>query len=390
MMLFDFIYIPIILILGFLFINLLKDKLTPYDKKMLQWLWIFHIMTGVYFCFFIEGDAFGYWEIPKSYTFEIFKNEFLHGDGTSFMNAFNYIFTNLLGMSYLSNTLLYSLFGFIGLTFFYLVALLSIPYNKVFLGFAVFPLVFFSPNLHFWSAGVGKDTILFLCVGMLAYALTNPAKRVVFIIISISLSFAIRPHITLFLLFAFGSTYVFGGRIPLTKKIIFSTIFLGLAVAILPTVMTFVSVDSTSVEAISKRAASQAGNLAQGAGSAVDISEYPYVLKVLTFLYRPFFFDSSSIAGLIASIENLLLVFLTIKAFIYRPLETFRKAPFVLKGLFVFLAVGVLAFAPSLGNLGVMIRMRNMFLPGMLLYFMWCYSYQIKNKYSRSAVAEPK
>ena len=59
-----------------------------------------------------------------------------------------------------------------------------------------------------------------------------------------------------------------------------------------------------------------------------------------------------------------------------QPIAAFAKAPFVIKGLVFFLIVGTLAFSQSLGNVGIMIRMRNMFLPGMLIYLMWVFSYQ--------------
>lgn len=59
-----------------------------------------------------------------------------------------------------------------------------------------------------------------------------------------------------------------------------------------------------------------------------------------------------------------------------KPVEAFRKAPFVIKGLVFFLIIGTLAFSQSLGNVGIMIRMRNMFLPGLLIYILWCFSYE--------------
>ena len=57
----------------------------------------------------------------------------------------------------------------------------------------------------------------------------------------------------------------------------------------------------------------------------------------------------------------------------------FKAAPFVIKGLVIFLIIGTLAFSQSLGNLGIMIRMRNMFLPGLLIFILWSFSYQQRN-----------
>jgi len=376
-MILDLIYIPIIIVLGLGFINLFSSQLTVRDTDMLKKLFFFHLMLGVYYCFFIKGDAIGYWRVPKAYTFDTFKEDLFNGEGTMFMYAFNFMFSNVLNMSYLSNTLLYSLFGFMGLTFFYMVVVKTIPYNKMINGFVLFPLIFFLPNLHFWSAGVGKDTTLFLCIGMFTYAILKPVTRIPLIVISMLLAMAIRPHIVLFLMAGFGLAYIFGGKVSVFQRVLFSGVLIGVGLAILPSVMEFAKIEEASSEGFDKFAEGKAAVLSRaGSGSRIDVSGMPFPLKVLTFWFRPFFFDVRNLNGLVASIENLIFVIIFIKAMRSRPLVAFRKAPFVIKGLVFFLIFGSFAFSQSLGNVGIMIRMRNMFLPGMLIYIMWVFSYQ--------------
>ena len=373
----DIIYIPIIILLGLGFISLFNKDLSANDEVMLKRLLFFHLIMGVYYCFFIQGDAIGYWRIPKEYTFDTFKNGLFNGEGTKFMYAFNFLFSNLLNMSYLSNTLHYSLFGFMGLTFFYIIAIKNVPYNTVINGYVLFPLIFFLPNLHFWSAGVGKDTTLFLCIGMFAYGLMKPFQRMPLIAISMFLSMAIRPHITLFLLVGFGLAYVLGGKVSPFQRFLFSAVMIGIGIAILPSVMQFAKIEEASAEGFDKFATSKAALLSRAStGSAIDVSAYPFPLKVLTFWFRPFFFDVRNINGLIASLENLVLVIVFVKAMRTNPIGAFKAAPFVIKGLVFFLIVGTLAFSQSLGNVGIMIRMRNMFLPGLIIYLMWVFSYR--------------
>lgn len=373
----DFIYIPIIVVLGLGFIHLFRRDLSDQDASMLQKLFFFHLVMGTYYCFFIQGDAVGYWRVPKAYTIDAFKDGLFNGEGTMFMYAFNFLFSNLLGMSYLSNTLLYTLFGFMGLTFFYMVVVKTIPYNTKIGDYVLFPLLFFLPNLHFWSSGVGKDTLLFLCIGMFVYGLLKPLTRIPLIAISILLSLAIRPHITLFLFVGFGIAYVMGGKISAFQRFAFSAILIGAGLAILPSVMEFAKIEEASAEGFDKFAEAKASVLSRGtAGSAIDVSSYPFPLKVLTFWFRPFFFDVRNINGLIASLENLVLVYLFVKIMYRKPLRAFRAAPFVIKGMVIFLLVGTLAFSQSLGNVGIMIRMRNMFLPGFLIFIMWVFSYE--------------
>lgn len=376
-MMLDLIYIPLIIVLGLGFINLFSSQLTERDQQVLRKLLFFHLLMGTYYCFFIQGDAIGYWRVPKAYTMETFKEGLFNGEGTMFMYAFNYLFSNLLNMSYLSNTLLFSLFGFMGLTFFYLVAVQTVPYNKIISGYALFPLIFFLPNLHFWSSGVGKDTTLFLCIGMFTYGIMKPFQRIPLLVIAVVLSMAIRPHITLFLMVGFGLAYVFGGKVSPAQRIIFSAAMIAVGLAILPSVMEFAKIEEASAEGFDKFATGKAAVLSRSStGSAIDISSYPFPLKVLTFWFRPALFDVRNLNGLIAALENLLLLLVFIKAMRTSPIRAFKAAPFVIKGLVIFLVVGTLAFSQSLGNMGIMIRMRNMFLPGMIIYLMWIFSYE--------------
>ena len=376
-MILDLIYIPLIIVLGLGFINLFSSQLTDRDQQVLRKLFFFHLLMGTYYCFFIQGDAIGYWSVPKAYTMETFKEGLFNGEGTMFMYSFNYLFSNLLNMSYFSNTLLFSLFGFMGLTFFYLVAVQTVPYNKIISGYVLFPLIFFLPNLHFWSSGVGKDTTLFLCIGMFTYGLMKPFQRIPLLVLAGLLSMAIRPHITLFLMVGFGLAYVFGGKVSPAQRIIFSAAMIAVGLAILPSVMEFAKIEEASVEGFDKFATGKAAVLSRSsAGSAIDISSYPFPLKVLTFWFRPALFDVKNINGLIAALENLLLLIVFIKAMRTSPIRAFKAAPFVIKGLVIFLVVGTLAFSQSLGNMGIMIRMRNMFLPGMIIYLMWIFSYE--------------
>ncbi len=376
-MILDLIYIPLIIVLGLGFINLFSSQLTDRDQQVLRKLFFFHLLMGTYYCFFIQGDAIGYWRVPKAYTMETFKDGLFNGEGTMFMYAFNYLFSNLLNMSYFSNTLLFSLFGFMGLTFFYIVALQTVPYNKIISGYVLFPLIFFLPNLHFWSSGVGKDTTLFLCIGMFTYGLMKPFQRIPLLVLAGLLSMAIRPHITLFLMVGFGLAYVFGGKVSPAQRFIFSAAMIAIGLAILPSVMEFAKIEEASAEGFDKFATGKAAVLSRSsAGSAIDISSYPFPLKVLTFWFRPALFDVKNINGLIAALENLLLLIVFIKAMRTSPIRAFKAAPFVIKGLVIFLVVGTLAFSQSLGNMGIMIRMRNMFLPGMIIYLMWIFSYE--------------
>ena len=373
----DFFFIPLTLIIGLLYVKQIAADLSAGHQTVLRKLFFFHLVIGVYYAFFLFGDANSYWNVSRTYSFNDFKEGIFDGEGTQFMRAFTFPFSNLLGMSYLANTLFFSLIGFIGMTLFYRVALQTIPFNTKQFGYALFPLIFFIPNLHIWSVSIGKDTLLFFCIGAFTFGLLKPIKRLPLIILAIMLSLAIRPHITLFLFVGFGLAYIMDGKVSTTQRILLSVVLLGAGLAILPSVLEFARIEDASADAFDKFAQEKTGALSRGnVGSSVDISSYPFPLKVLTFWFRPALFDVRNLNGLIAALENLLLLLVFIKAMRTSPIRAFKAAPFVIKGLVIFLVVGTLAFSQSLGNMGIMIRMRNMFLPGMIIYLMWIFSYE--------------
>lgn len=392
-MILDALYIPLFIFLALQFPKLLLEDNEYALYPILKKLAFFHFLLGIAFFFTTNnggGDAWGYWLGPKRMSFEQFMLGIKGGEGTEFMRALNYVPSNIMGMSFLSNTMFYSLLGFMGITYFFLIAARTIPYNKVINGYVLFPLIFFAPNLHFWSSGVGKDTILFLCIAMFAYGLMKPFQRIPLLVIAGLLSMAIRPHITLFLMVGFGLAYVLGGKVSPFQRFLFSAVMIGVGIAILPSVMEFAKIEEASAESFDKFANSKAALLSRGTtGSAIDISSYPFPLKVLTFWFRPALFDVRNINGLIAAVENLILLIVFVKAMRTSPIKAFKAAPFIVKGLVFFVIIGTLAFSQSLGNLGIMIRMRNMFLPGLIIYIMWIFSSEqqvIRNRRQQSGI----
>lgn len=372
----------------FLFGLALVSQILPKnrDRKIGYGLWVLHVLISVYFCFFISGDAIGYWRVGKEIDWEealLLLNE---GKGTYFMHGFNYFFSGFLGMDYLSNTLFYGMLGFWGLLYFYRIVIDLIPFNSQLLDFKLFPFVFFMPMLHFWSSAIGKDTLLFWCIALFSYGLLNISKRFLMIIFAFGFAYVVRPHIALLMIVGFGVAYLLDRKTAIWKRYTFGVIMLGGATVILPTVLEYVKLEEVSVESVSSYSEGKAAVLSRShTGSSVDISSYPPPLKWFTFLFRPLFFDINGLPALVASFENLFLLLLFFKVLRNSPVEAFRKAPFVIKGLTLFLVLGTVLMSGSLGNLGIMIRMRNMFLPGMMIYFLWVLSYaQMRKSYRRN------
>ncbi|WP_332913981.1 hypothetical protein [Algoriphagus boritolerans] len=83
-------------------------------------------------------------------------------------------------------------------------------------------------------------------------------------------------------------------------------------------------------------------------------------MKIFTYMYRPLFIDAHNIIAFLSGFENILYLYLTF--FIVRNWtpEALRDMPvFIKAGIIAFVPITI-AFASSLSNLGIIMRMKNM------------------------------
>lgn len=377
----DFIFSIIIFLMGFIFIDSNKRYLTKYDQLVLKRIWVYHLFFSILYYFYSRtnsADSNGYWRVAKEATESDLFYFISQGAGTKFMYVLNYFPAKIINLSIFTGIIFYSFLSFLGFYYFYRIIIDLVPYNSKFIKFNLFPLVLFLPNLHFWTVGTGKDTIIFFTIALFSFSLLKVNKRIHLIILSLFLMFMTRPHVAFLLLFSTSLVFLSTNKINKSQKIFFSVIFITTTILVLPQVLQYVNLEeSPSINDVLYRAKSQSDNL-RGAtvGSSIDISSYPFPLKVFSFLFRPLFFDYNGLFSIVSSFENLLLLILTIKIFNKNIFKSIKKAPFVIKVMFYFLIFGTIIFSLSLSNLGIILRMKNMFIPGFLIFILWCLSFQ--------------
>lgn len=186
--------------------------------------------------------------------------------------------------------------------------------------------------------------------------------------------------------------YVLDGNLKLYQKILLGGVFLVAFVVLFDNIIAFLKIENLNSESIETFSESRVSGLSRAhTGSSVDISSYPYPLKIFTFLYRPLFFDINSVLAIVASFENLLLLILSWKLFRLNPIKIFNAGNYIVKSLFIFVIIGTLSFSLILGNLGIMLRQKNMFVPALLFICLWglsC-SYQQKLPLKKKEVNDP-
>jgi hypothetical protein len=296
----------------------------------------------------------------------------LHQSGTPFIFFLTYPLTKFLGLSFLTCSFIFSLFGFTGFIFFYLTIKRSLKGNVVLFGRNLLPYILFLPNMHFWSAGIGKDTIMFFALTMFIFSLTNPLKNLVLIGFAFYLAYFIRPHIALLMIVGLGFSMVTSSKgISLFWRAGLLAVSVYAFVVISPSVLEFIGLENESVEEIENVAAIKSKYLSRSQGSSISISTYSTPVKILTFLYRPLFFDFVNLFGLIVSFENLFYVLLTLSIFRWSTIYEIITLPTHLKAALMVLGSASFFLSSSLGNLGIVIRQKNMVMFMFLLIIMY-------------------
>ncbi|WPR77395.1 hypothetical protein [Algoriphagus sp. NG3] len=354
----------------------------PYKYELhLHYLLAYHIFFSFFFTWYIMnygGDSQGYWRLGMEQALvrgEVTWMSYF-GDSTWFILWLCYIPSKIFGLSYITGNILFGALGFVGIRYIFILTAEHFPHNYEIFGVPLFPTVFYFLNLHFWTAGVGKDAICFWGIAWFLFALQKYKSRWWQGLIALFFVYMARPHMGQALIGGAAMAIMMGSELKIHFKIV-----MGLAAGVgtyflLGSTAEFLKVEELNLESLSQLSETTAGNLSRGnVGSAVDISSYSLPMRLFTYMFRPLFFDAHNFVALFSSVENL--VYLYLSFFIYRNWspEAIRDMPLFLKaGIITFIPV-TLAFMNALSNLGVVMRMKNMTMIYFLLFCFFLISY---------------
>lgn len=366
MALLDFIVIPLVIFTGHQIVDwVVHHYQLPSQKRLLIRLFYYHFAFSLIYGIYVNiygGDSVGYWRYPARFLPQGLGWIDLHVPGTRFIYFLTLPLSQWLKVSFWGGTAIFSLFGFVGFILIFLTLRQGLKVNPRLFGYQMFPFILFLPNVHFWSAGIGKDSIMFFSLSLFIYCLTNPVRNIPGLILSFYLAYFTRPHMALLMSVGFAFSLLLSAR---GVSFFFRVVFLGLSVytfvLISPAVFEFIGVEEENIESYEDLASIRSKNLSRAnVGSAIDIRDYSVPLKLFTFLFRPLFFDAGSVLGMIVSVENLFYLVLALTLLRLRNLLEIITMPMHLKaGLFV-LASTTFFMSSSLSNLGIIIRQKNM------------------------------
>ncbi|UZD23930.1 hypothetical protein [Algoriphagus halophytocola] len=349
----------------------------------LHYLLAYHIFFSLFFTWYIinfGGDSQGYWRFTMEQVLirgEVYWGSY-YGTSTTFILWLTYIPSQILGLDYLTGNILFGALGFIGIRYIFVLVAEKFPTNHEILGIPLFPTVFYFMNLHFWTAGVGKDAICFWGIAWFLFAVQKYKYRWWQGLMALFFVYMTRPHMGQALIGGVAMAIILGSEIRVQYKILMGVAAVIGTYMLLDSTAEFLKVEELSIESLTNISSKTAGLLSKGnVGSAVDISSYSYPMRLFTYMFRPLFFDAHNFVALFSSVENL--VYLWLSFFIYRNWtpEAIRDMPLFLKaGIITFIPV-TLAFMNALSNLGVVMRMKNM---TMIYFLLFCFFLIAYNK----------
>ena len=310
--------------------------------------------TFVYYFYTLNNvaDSIGYYR-RVLYWFDNWGETF--GQGVYFIYFSLYPLIKFFGFTYFGSFFIYSFLGLLG--YYYLQKVLMDITNYKWTNWFYLLLL---PNIHFWSVAIGKDSLIFFAISLLLYSYYFKKPWHKYIIPLLIIAF-IRIHILFFLLISFGMMQLLlNKKIKVINKVLIF-LFLGLTFYILfPFLMQRIGfVDTESI--LSQ--VEDLENIKVKGGSTVDMTGKNLLVKWLSYLFRPLFYDAGNVLGIIVSLENLfwILIFLNIiRKFKDKIFETFRNIYW-----FCFFSIFTITVPAAylLYNLGIAIRQKTMIIP---------------------------
>jgi len=353
-----------------------------FSKKLMNSLFLYHFFFFiVYFIYALNNpsDSLAYFDRPSNLFLEWLD---FFGTSTTFIDFLSYPFINFLGFNYEMMMVLYAWFGYLGFVYAYLFFRENIPINVKVFKIDLLILLLFLPNMHFWTASLGKGAPIFLGLMMFAYAIKKPSSRWLVLLLGSLLIYYIRPHVFLFVAVGTVLGYMTGKeKVSFGRKLLIYICMIGGVFLVQDQILGVAGLDDSEnlVSDFENFSDTRAAGLSES-GSGVNMSSYPIPLKLFTFWFRPLFFDAPGALGLIVSLENLIYLVLFFKILNRDFIKFLKKSPVTVKMSLTLFFLSSLAMTFVMSNLGIIMRQKSM-----VMYFLFftIYYYLAQKKYDR-------
>jgi hypothetical protein len=336
-----------------------------------------HLGACLYYCAWsqkVVADASSYYYDPYHFSNGPW------GFASVFVVKFCHLLKSLFGATYLDCFLLFQTLGFLGLmilarTFSEIQTNVGVPEHRGYL------LLLCLPSVNFWTSAIGKDAPIFFAISLTVWFMLRPRQRWPYFVLALAVMVAFRAHIAMLTAMALAAAAVLGSSISFGRKAgILTVAVVGLLISAKAVESTF-DVDATNVGSVTDFIGKQNETFGMIGGST-SLGNAPIMLRVVSLLFRPFFFDAHGFLGVIASIENVGVVL----GFLYtiahwRELSHLSKRVFFVKFILIYLLLMLVLLTIIYYNVGLGLRERVMAYP--MIYAMLVSLWSMRRKFAK-------
>lgn len=347
------------------------------DKKALLWIWLAKCVLMLGLMLFYEHhyqiDSFGLFSGARFGPGQWKKMELMGSLPVVFIT---WLHQNIFLNSFHAVKVSFGMIGLAGIYIFYRAAIAFLREEKILL---LYIFAFF-PSLFFWSSILGKEPLMLLavaiyCYGIIKWYRSDSARYLIIMVLGLGLAAFVRVWLGIILAIPF-LVFSFMRLKNMTIKII--SVFLVILALIFFTRVCMLHFNIRSLKALPHYATQKCHDFSRG-GSVKDINRVKFrsvwdmirfVPKgMFTALFRPLPGEVNNIFGIIAGLEDALLIILFALAL---KRTRWRK---LIDPFFIWAISLVVIWAAAYGfigfNLGTIYRYRVQILPiflGLILY----------------------
>lgn len=332
----------------------------PHRRAVVLYLWhTFFCLSYFWYSLDNPADAKRYYLYSLNYV-----DGFNFGtDGITFLVS---PFTQLFQLSYGGAFLLFNIIGYIGMLAL-ASALRTVTVNSSRTIKKLSILVLFIPGLSFWSAAIGKDAVTFMGAGIATWAALDIRRRASALAFSAFLFLVPRPHMAGILLVSIAFAMLVSSQTGIYKKVFILALSVPVSILAVQFGLQYAGLGDVSGMNDVADYFDQRQDYNLEGGSSVDISGMSVPLRLLTYLFRPLFFDANGILGLFVSFENLFLLLIFSAATFKLKSTRSTLERFEITFFLLFSVASWFVLANTTANVGIAIRQKWMFLPMLLV-----------------------
>lgn len=241
---------------------------------------------------------------------------------------------------------------------------------------------FFTPSLHFWTAGLTKEAVIFPIMTIIFFNINGVKISNLILITSFVLIAIIRPYLFIILVFSFILFNTLSSSFSTKAIVKNSLLFISALLFGLLMLNYFVGFEKV------KNIYSEIVVYSQNNGrSSLSLDRTNFIERIGIVLFRPLFFDAKTFPQFIVSLENLALIY---ALFLFVKDRLAHRIRINSNIYLSFSIVSIICFySLYMYNLGLASRMRSMFIPYLISFMILSYvqsSYQKKTELPKESL----